>query len=143
MRLILLAGQEEAPGVPGVPGRSQRSEGEAGRTARFEVRPKREDVGGGASAAVQQQHDGGGVRERDAGRCEGCVGVGVIQPHRLVSSPAATSRSGSKPAWILDRWPSSHGGSWSFEPSAATVSSVAKPGGSVAISKSTPPGSRK
>ena len=38
---------------------------------------------------------------------------------------------------------SSHGGSFSASPRCSTVSSNVKPGGSVAISKSTPPGSRK
>ena len=38
---------------------------------------------------------------------------------------------------------SSHGGNIKCVPSSSTFSSVANPGGLVAISKSTPPGSRK
>src|SRR5215212_707532 len=63
-----------------------------------------------------------------------------VGAHEL--SPAGT-RSGGRTSSSLSRRVSSQGGSLRCSPRCSWSSSTAKPGGSVAISKSTPPGSRK
>src|SRR6266567_4466127 len=55
----------------------------------------------------------------------------------------AGSSIGSRTCSICERADSSHGGRRSLDPSSSIVSSSVKPGGSVAISKRMPPGSRK
>ena len=63
-----------------------------------------------------------------------------VRGHAL--SPAGTC-SGGRTSSSLSRRVSSQGGSLRCVPSSASPSSTAKPGGSVAISNRTPPGSRK
>lgn len=53
------------------------------------------------------------------------------------------SRTGGRERSMRSRRGSSHGGSFRWDPSVSSDSSVVKPGGSVAISKMTPPGSLK
>jgi hypothetical protein len=61
-----------------------------------------------------------------------------------LSTPAISgSFSSGSCCSIQERSDSSHGGSFNVWPRPSTVSSLVKPGGSVAISNSTPPGSRK
>ena len=61
----------------------------------------------------------------------------------LLSSFICTGRMGRRPASMPARWGSRNGGRARLSPRWSASSSVAKPGPSVAISKSTPPGSRK
>lgn len=99
--------------------------------------------------AVDQDHRPRRLLRRDAGSDDLTVGVDVVGGTirgRHAASPgwlcSGISMAGSA-ASMRSRSPSSHGGSRNPVPSSSTLSSVAKPGLSVASSKSTPPGSRK
>jgi osmoprotectant transport system substrate-binding protein len=61
----------------------------------------------------------------------------------LAGEAAPAAYSSGRFSAIIARRSSSHGGSRSPDPSSSTLSSTVKPGPSVAISNSTPPGSRK
>jgi len=61
----------------------------------------------------------------------------------ILAGEARAGSSGVSAASIRSRWGSKRGGSTSFSPRCAGSSSVANPGPMVAISNSTPLGSRK
>ena len=69
------------------------------------------------------------------------IRVGHLTSRQIYCQPGRRSRGRMRSS--TGRCDSSHGGRRSFEPSSAGASSAVNPGGSVAISKSTPPGSRK
>src|SRR5205807_8154306 len=101
---------------------------------------QRQQVGFVAAGAVQQQQSH--ARSGSAGliamlECQR-VGVG----HYRALSSWGSSIGGSRLS-ISARCGSSHGGNTSRVPRPSAVSSTVNPGPSVAISKSTPPGSRK
>jgi hypothetical protein len=66
----------------------------------------------------------------------------AIRPIPVRLNFAETYLSGGKVASSAGRCGSNHSGNMSFEPSMSGDSSTANPGGSVAISNKTPPGSR-
>src|SRR5262249_8097707 len=127
VRFVLLDGREERERIPGPPRRlgdnvSHIVQGERLRNPRHAVR--------GSTAAVDEDH-----REPRAGgrRTE------AQRAHRV----RAGSCSGGNASSIAARLGSSHGGRTSVSPRCDGSSSTANPGPWVAISKSTPPGSRK
>src|SRR5207247_1990597 len=91
-----------------------------------------------ASCAVQhEQQDLARIRAR-------FVQVDERVDHAPGSAKADVwTASGGRTLSMAARVASSHGGSTSVSPRCAACSSTAKPGPSVASSKSTPPGSRK
>src|SRR5262245_61231977 len=100
---------------------------------------KRQQVVFVATRTVQQQQR----RPRCAfiGRQENMrsIETGLLACHGMSMS----SCSGGSAAAICSRLGSSQGGNLRLRPSSSNGSSTAKPGASVAISNSTPPGSRK
>src|SRR5262249_5106045 len=106
-----------------------------------------EDVLGRVAAAVDHHHGGRGLSDRCSGADHRLplVGTGGAPPSAPAAAFSAAERTsmGGRTPWICLREASSHGGSLRVEPRLSTGSSRVKPGGSVAISKSTPPGSRK
>jgi hypothetical protein len=106
------------PSSPGCPGPSRRVRGRA---------PWRRRHGPGvARRGTPVESDGALGRDQDRS--------GDPLPGKANAGSVSSMRA---------RRGSSHGGSFRWVPSSASDSSRRKPGGSVAISKSTPPGSRK
>ena len=91
-----------------------------------------------AAGAVQQEQ--GGARGRGL---RGQEDVRSIEAGVPAHGTSTSSCSGGRLAAICSRLGSSHGGSLRCRPSSSSGSSTSKPGESVAISNSTPPGSRK
>ena len=98
-----------------------------------QVPPERDEVVLATAGPVQGQHRVGLARVEAVGEPE------IPRAHPLT---AGTRRGGSTSS-SRSRCGSSQGGSFRLSPSRSGSSSAAKPGGSVAISKRTPPGSRK
>ena len=138
-RLVGCERGEKALRIPGVLGRLRREEGDARSRQRSR---KAEDVLRRGAAAMHE-HDGDvRFRERRAGDEHRRGGVRIGERHEPASRAVGWTSAG-RPAAMAARCGSSQGGSTSVSPSLSFASSTAKPGPSVASSKSTPPGSLK
>ena len=102
--------------------------------ARRELSPERNQVVLASAGPVQEEQRHVGLAWEEA--------VGEPEIPRAHPRTAGTRRGGNTSS-SRSRCGSSQGGSFRLSPSRSGSSSTVKPGGSVAISKRTPPGSRK
>jgi hypothetical protein len=132
-RLVLRSLGQKCERIPRVVGRSWREIGEIGAS---QSRHETENILGRSASSVQQNDDEPALAESGTRLTDGLSAMRVHGErcgHHDRASPDSISR----------RAGSSHGGSFSTRPSSSTGSSIVNPGPIVAISKSTPPGSRK
>jgi hypothetical protein len=103
--------------------------------------PEAEQVVLVATRAVQQQQ--GLALESRPPHVRPGTEAGACGAHELPATGSSSTRNAGRTCSICSRLGSSQGGSLRWRPSSSRGSSTSKPGWSVAISKSTPPGSRK
>src|SRR5436190_1079765 len=102
------------------------------RSSGIELASKRDEIALVSASAVQKQQRAIGAARNEL------VNKVRLRPHDLRGTWI-----GGRIVSICERADSIHGGRRRCLPSSSSFSSKVKPGGSVAISKSTPPGSRK
>src|SRR5919106_57650 len=101
-------------------------------SVRIELASERDEVALVSTGAVQKQQ-----------RALRAAGNEFVNEIRLWPHDLSGTWIGGRILSISDRADSSQGGRHKWLPRSSSFSSKVKPGGSVAISKSTPPGSRK
>src|SRR5690606_31489368 len=125
-RFVLAEGREKRIRIPRISGSSR---GEVGDAIDRQNAGQPKNVARGRASAMDE-HDGGLRLVQWRADSLKWIAMQIHQPLGMRIWGSCCS--------MRARWTSSHGGSCSFRPSASGASSTAKPGSSVAISKSTP-----